>query len=258
MNDTSLRPGIDGRTIGTPWLRPELVAPPGEILAVVTVVIGPFAARSAWTAWQGSSSHYLTLLLDDTRLLTGLFVEGALLAALLGFLYRRGWTPSDFKIKPGWLSCLQGVALFIAVTIGNTVTVSTLLGIIFALQTTYHTLIAFVMANSPHLQHHSVRVSWSVLVAAMVLNAFFEEMTCMGYAFNQFAARRGPFFALLLTVLLRMSCHTYQGPVHMLGIGVVFTIFGLWYWRTRNLWPLIAGHALLDLFSTALLKFFFS
>jgi hypothetical protein len=31
---------------------------------------------------------------------------------------------------------------------------------------------------------------------------------------------------LLLTVLLRMSCHTYQGPVHMLGIGMVFLLFG--------------------------------
>ena len=92
------------------------------------------------------------------------------------------------------------------------------------------------------------------LIAAMIFNAFFEELTCMGYAFTQFAAKRGPLFALFLTVILRMSCHSYQGPVHMLGIGVVFLLAGLVYWRTRNLWPLVIAHALIDIFSSALVK----
>jgi membrane protease YdiL (CAAX protease family) len=97
-------------------------------------------------------------------------------------------------------------------------------------------------------------LSWGVMVAAMVLNAFLEEIVCTSYAFNQFAAKRGPLFALLLVVLLRMACHTYQGPVHMLGIGAVFFVFGAWYGWRRNVWTIVFAHALIDLASMSFLK----
>jgi len=88
----------------------------------------------------------------------------------------------------------------------------------------------------------------------MFLNAYFEELTCTAYIFAQFAAKKGPLFALILTVALRMSCHTYQGVLSCLGIGAVFLVSGLWYWRTRNLWILILSHALLDIGSIGLVK----
>jgi membrane protease YdiL (CAAX protease family) len=184
-------------------------------------------------------------------------VESGIFAALLWFLHRRGWTVGDFKIRPTVLSTLQGIPLFVAVLAGNFIVVATLLSVIFLLQLVNPSLRDFFLGNIPHPAPHSIHVGWAVLIGTMVLNAFFEEMTCMGYAFNQFAAKRGPVFALIVTVVLRMACHTYQGPIHMLGIGMVFTIFGLWYWYARNLWPLIAAHAFLDLFSTGLMKIFF-
>ena len=263
MTDSSFRPDAtpplhgEERNVDTRWLRGELVAPWWEIAAILLVVIGPFAGRSIWMAFQGSSSHFINLLLTNSRLLSGAIIESALLAALLGYLRWRGWTAHDFKIKPGWLSTLEGIPLFVAVLAANFVTVSTLFALIFVLQSTYNSLYAFLLAYNPQPEFHSIHVGWILLIGTMILNAFFEEMTCMGYAFNQFAAKRGPFFALVVTVSVRMSCHIYQGPVHMLGIGMVFLIFGLWYWYTRNLWPLIAGHALLDIASTGLMKIFF-
>jgi uncharacterized protein len=254
-DDIPLSESIGGER--EPWLRPELVAPWWEITAVIVVLIGAFAGRSTWMALHGSSSHYVNLLLTNSRLLTTVGIESGIFAVMLGFLRWRGWTLLDFKIKPDWWSSLQGFLLFLAVTIGNSVTVTCLFVLVFVLQTSFGHFIPFILANSPHLKPHSIDVGWGVLIGSMILNAFFEEMTCMGYAFNQFAAKRGPFFALLLTVLLRMSCHTYQGPVHMLGIGMVFLLFGLWYWRTRNLWPLIVAHASLDICSTGFVKLFF-
>jgi membrane protease YdiL (CAAX protease family) len=238
-------------------LRAELVASWWEIAAVLAVVIGPFAGRSTWMALHGSSSHYMNLLLTNSRLLNGIAMEGAILAGLLGYLHWRGWRPLDFKSKPDGWSSFQSFFLFVAVMIGNFMTVVTLLVIVFTLQTSFAQFLPFVRANSPHLKPHSIDVGWIILIGTMILNAFFEEITCMSYAFNQFAAKRGPLFALLLTVLLRMSCHTYQGPIHMLGIGTVFLIFGLWYWRTRNIWTLILAHALLDLASTSFVKLIF-
>jgi membrane protease YdiL (CAAX protease family) len=263
VTDLSFRPEVPPPLASTTpladrrWLRPELVASWGEIAAVLLVVIGLFAGRSTWMAFHGSSANFVYLLLNNTRLLGGAAVESGLLAALLGFLHCRGWTPQDFKIKPAWLSSLEGCLLFPAVFVGNLLVVTTLFMTLFILQSTYHSLYGFLLVNSPRPEFHSIHVSWIILIGTMVLNAFYEEMTCMGYAFNQFAAKQGPFFALILTVCLRMACHTYQGPVHMLGIGMVFTIFGLWYWYSRNLWPLIAGHALLDIASTGLMKLIF-
>ncbi len=240
-----------------PWLRAGLAAPWWEIIVVIALVIGPFAGRSIWMAFHGSSTHYINLLLTNHRLLSGMAVESGIFAALLWFLHRRGWTIGDFKIRPGILSTLEGIPLFLAVLAGNFIVVTTLLLVLFFLQLADPSVHGFFLSNFPHPAPHSVHVGWFVLIAAMILNAFFEEMTCMGYAFNQFAAKRGPVFALIVTVVLRMACHTYQGLVHMLGIGMVFTIFGVWYAYTRNLWPLIAAHAFLDIFSTGLMKIFF-
>lgn len=240
------------------WLRPELVAPWRVIILVALILIGPFAWRSTSAALQGSSHNYVDLLMSNSRLLfTGVF-EGLLLAGFLGFLHWRGWKRADFKIKMTVWGSFQAILLLILTELGNGVTVLGLTVWLFSMQTQYATFLSYLIANNPHLKHHSIEVSWPVLIVTMILNAFFEELICMGYFFNQFAAKQGPLFALLLTVLLRMSCHTYQGPVHILGIGVLFSIYGLWYWQTRNLWPLIVAHALLDLGSVGLLKTIYS
>jgi membrane protease YdiL (CAAX protease family) len=116
---------------------------------------------------------------------------------------------------------------------------------------------AYVVAHSPRLKDlHAGQLSWPVLIVAMILNAFLEEIICTAYAFCQFAARNGPAFAVLLTVVLRAACHTYQGAVHACGIGAAFLIYALWYWRTRNLWTLIVAHAVLDLTSLSAVKIF--
>lgn len=240
------------------WLRRELVAPWRVILLVAAVLVGPFAWRSTSAALRGSSHNYVDMLMSNSRLLfTGAF-EGLLLAGFLGFLHWRGWKRADFKIQMTAWGSFQAIPLLILTELGNGVTVLGLTVWLFSMQTQYATLLSYLLANSPHPQHHSIEVSWPVLIVTMVLNAFYEELICMGYLFNQFAAKQGPLVALLLTVLLRMSCHTYQGPVHVLGVGVLFFIYGLWYWQTRNLWPLIAAHALLDLGAVFLLKTFYS
>ena len=93
-----------------------------------------------------------------------------------------------------------------------------------------------------------------MLILFSILNAYFEELVFMGYAFNQFAAKRGPAIALGAVLALRIAVHAYQGFAHAAGIGAVFLIFGLWYWTTRRLGSLIVAHALIDIGSLGLLK----
>ena len=104
-----------------------------------------------------------------------------------------------------------------------------------------HGLAPALLADSPHLRPHSIDVTWAVIFIASIVNAYMEELVFMGYAFNQFAARRGVLAALFGVALLRMLLHTYKGPAEMLGLAAFSFVFGIAYWQLRRLWPLICA-----------------
>jgi len=226
-------------------------------VVAVAVIIGFSTAISSWQAWHGSSHDYMFDLLTNGRMVRTLTMESAILGVLFVHLHRRGWRAADLRIRPTWRGSGQGLLLIPGMLLANSITVVAGLLIFFAIQSRFGNLSAFVVANGLHMKPHSLHVAWLALIPALVLNGFFEEITCMGYAFNQFAAKRGPLFALVVTVMLRMSCHTYQGAIHALGIGAAFFVSGLVYWWTRNLWPLIMAHIVVDLLSFAAVKFIF-
>jgi membrane protease YdiL (CAAX protease family) len=237
------------------WLRPELVASWGEFAGVLLVLLAPFIVLSAWGAWHGSAERYMQTILSDRRLLENGLIEAGLLGLGLVYLNRRGWKPADLRIRPGWVDTFLGFLLDPVTMVANSCVVVTLYLVWFAVQRGDGGFSHFVFSrNSEITQINAAQLSWTVGIAAMVLNAFYEEIICTSYAFNQIAARRGPAVALAVIVPLRMACHTYQGPVHMLGIGAVFFVFGLFYWWRRNVWMLIVAHALIDIGSLSLLK----
>ena len=237
-----------------PFVRPELVARWQEIVGVLVVFLGPFAFMSARAASRGSQHRYLEIFFSDRTLLINGAIESAILGLALFYFHRRGWRPSDLRFRPGFWSSVQGAALYPLALIAHGLAVIALYGSLFLSQHRYATFGQFIATQIPIQHLHAGKLSWSVLVPAMVLNAFLEEILCMGYAFTQFAEKMGPRAGLLLIVALRALMHVYQGPVQALGIGATFLIFGLWYWRTRNLWTLIFAHALLDTSSLALFK----
>jgi membrane protease YdiL (CAAX protease family) len=238
-----------------PFLRPSLIAPWREIAAVLLVLLAPFVALSAFGASHGSQNHFVQSFLSNRALLLNGATEASILGLGLVYLHWRGWTPADLCIHPGLWSTLQAFGLAPLTLFANGLVVFALFLVLFLHQHRYPTFLQFIFASSPQMAHlHAQDLSWIVLIAAMVLNAFLEEIICTAYAFNQFAAKLGPAPGVLLTVLLRMACHTYQGFVHAAGIGAVFFIFTLWYLRTRNLWTLIFAHALIDFSSLGAVK----
>ena len=237
-----------------PFLRPGLIGSWREITGVLFLLLLPFIVTSAIGAWHGSQAHYVQAFLTNRILLLNGAAEAAILGLGLVYFHRRGWTPGDLRIRPGIVSSLQGIALIPLTLLANGLVVVTLLWIFFLCQHQQPSFPAYVLASNPQISHIHVDLSWSVLIVAMFLNAFLEEVVCTAYAFTQFASKLGPAPGLALTVLLRALCHIYQGPVHALGIAMVFLILTLWYWRTRNLWTLIFAHALIDLSSLGALK----
>jgi membrane protease YdiL (CAAX protease family) len=239
------------------WLRPALVRSWTEFVVVAALAMALPIRNSTVAALHGSSSRFMQIFLSDSKLEWSIFIEGILLALFLVYLHWRGWKPADLRIRLGWLTTAEGLGLFVVCQVVVSIVVGGLIGIVFALQSTWHTFPQFLLTMMPHIAPHSLHVSWLSIVVAMVVNAFFEEVVCMGYIFNQLAARRGPVVALAGTVFLRAACHTYQDPIHLAGIAVLFTLYGAFYWYGRKLWPLIFAHLLLDIMSMSALKLIF-
>lgn len=250
-------PAIPHAAASREWLRPALVRSWGEFILVAAAALALFIRNSTVAALHGSSSNFMQAILADAKLGWYVVIESLLLAAFLFYLHWRGWKPADLRIGISWLTTAEGLGLFLFCQVAISTVIIGLFVLIYALQTTTPLFADFLSRMVPHIPPHSLHVSWLAIIAAMVVNAFLEEITCMGYVFNQLAARRGPVVALVVTVFLRVACHTYQDPVHLAGIAVLFTLYGLFYWYVRKLWPLIFAHLLLDIVSMSALKVLF-
>ena len=235
------------------WLQPPLIASWPEIILVMGFTTGLFLLNSIWAYLHGSSTHFFQLLLSDRRLADMIAREGALLGLMLLYLRRRGWTPADFRVRINLSGTLLGLGLPLPTMLANALTLATLFVLAYLLGG-YAGLMELVTANRPELTPHTVHVTWLAIVVACIVNAYLEEITCTAYFFSQVAARYGPFAALLLTDMMRMSFHIYQGALHMLGIGAVFLVLNGCYWWTRNLWPLVLGHTLIDIIGMGAVK----
>ena len=257
MEDVHLSETVDANFEREPWLRPALVAPWWEIALVLTVMLGPFAYSSIHYAIRANSPDYISHMLTNRAFLHLVAPESGLLALLFFYLRWRGWTTRDFRVRPGWKGTLA-VPVLIVVAMGANVITAMTLKIWVVWQAPHpHGMLAAFIAQSPHIPHHSIDVGWFLIFFGSIINAFLEEIVFMGYAFNQFAARRGFVFALMCMVFLRMLLHTYKGPIEMLGIAAFSFVFGFAYRHLGRLWPLILAHACIDIGAFAALKIFF-
>ncbi len=239
------------------WLRPELVAPWWEIVLVLCVMLGPFAWSAVNHMLHGADLTLIEKFINTRRLTQNTALEAGLLAAFFFYLRWRGWRPADFKIRIDLPGTLLAVPLEIAASLANLGAIAILTFAILELASHPQGLLASYIASSPQVHPHHIDLSWTVLIVSSIVNAYLEELTFMGYAFNQFAAKRNPLFALLVMVFLRMLLHTYKGPVGMLGIGAFSFVYGIAYLKLRRLWALILAHILTDAMAFAAFKLLF-
>lgn len=84
------------------------------------------------------------------------------------------------------------------------------------------------------------------IVVTSVVNPVFEEFLWLGYGVARLADRIGLRAAAVLSILLRLGVHTYQGPWAVLGVLPLALAFTWYYGRIRRLWPVNVAHVLLD------------
>lgn len=160
---------------------------------------------------------------------------------LLYFIFFfRGWNIADLKITLTWKSTKEGVVLLIV----------TFLIVHFVLYGALYLgkiLRPDLVANSSHVSELKEHPAWELVVSAIIINAFFEQMICISYAFNQIAAKTSPFVAIAGVTFLRLAYHTWQSFIPLLGTVAAFVLYGVWYSVSQKVWPLIFTQIIFDL-----------
>lgn len=90
---------------------------------------------------------------------------------------------------------------------------------------------------------------WTIpmLVIAAFGNAILEEVVMVGYLFVRWAQAGWSVLAVLVvSALVRGSYHLYQGWGGFIGNVVMGLAFGLFFLRTRRVWPLVVAHGIID------------
>ena len=87
----------------------------------------------------------------------------------------------------------------------------------------------------------------SIVLLLLAVVPFFEEIIVRGYLTTEFEHLTGSiWFATIASVLLQASYHVYQGWISAIALFFLFSVFGIYYARTKRLFAVIVAHGAVD------------
>jgi membrane protease YdiL (CAAX protease family) len=204
-------------------------APLSEAIGVVLVCFGwfIFSSLQAASSWHpGSAAGFSNTSLDAI-----LATELILASMALLLLWGRGYPLPMLVPQPSWRGALAGLLLCGCAVLAH--------NLLMPLLPQYATTpIAEMLA--------STKVSWSSIIPLAVVNGTYEEVFLLGYLMRGLR-RFGASTSLGIALVVRMLYHTYQGPVGVVSVMAVGLVFGLYFQRKGQLFPVVLAHIVLDL-----------
>jgi membrane protease YdiL (CAAX protease family) len=211
-----------------------------EFLVVVTWAFGlPIFSSIMSLGTPGSSA---VPVFNNAQLLGTIIFEVIQLGFLSWFLHIRGWTLEKFGLTFSWTGTLMGVALLVA-------TYGLIAGVQQLAQGVFGYDLQAAIERAPKVDKE---LSMQLVFLVSVVNGIFEELFVAGYIITALTARRGMWVAINVSVVVRLLYHLYQGPIGVLTIVPMGLLYGYLYSRTRQLWPLVVAHVLLDVIALSL------
>jgi membrane protease YdiL (CAAX protease family) len=210
-----------------------------EFLVVVTWAFGlPIFASimSLGTGGAGAATGG-SLVFNNSALLNILVFELIQAAFLIWFLRIRAWTPEKFGLSITWRGTGAGWLVFLGTYLLFT-GAQFMAGL--ALPDTMQSAAQRYPTADPHL-------SMELVFLTSTVNGIFEELFVTGYIVTALAATRGVWTAINVSTVVRLLYHLYQGPIGVVTIVPMGLLYGYVFARTRQLWPLIVAHVLIDL-----------
>lgn len=215
--------------------------PPGvEFLVVVCGAFGMpiFSSILSLSAGGGGAPAGVGGVVFNDAVLIGIVVFELVQAAfLVWFLHVRGWTLEKVGLRITWRGTGMGWLL--------------LLGTYVLAMVAQHlaslALPAQMQAGVEQYPVSDPNVNMQLVFIASTVNGMFEEMFVAGYIITALREARGVWTAINVSTVVRLLYHLYQGPVGVVTIVPMGILYGFVYARTRQLWPLIFAHVLIDI-----------
>lgn len=214
-----------------PWPDPlRRLSSRSEFLIVIGSTFGVnFGLFLVGLAQQGIQ---IRIEFDDARLLWLLGYEVVIGTLLAVFLYVRGWRRADLNLRITRQTFGMAGFLFAGFY---------LYGLVMGLAAN-----AFGVADVFTQISFQGSIGLPVTFLVSVINPIFEETLTIAYVMKVLSPQ-GAAFAVGTSALLRLVAHAYQGPLATVVVFPLGIAFAIVYWRTRELWPLVLTHGLIDL-----------
>lgn len=206
-----------------------------EFLVVVTWAFGlPIFASIMSLGVPGDSA---VPVFTNAELLGTIIFEVIQLGFLTWFLRIRGWTLEKFGLSFSWRGTAAGVVLL-------ALTYALIIGAQHLAQIMFDYDLEAAAARAPKVDPD---LSMQLVFLVSVVHGIFEELFVAGYIITSLTARRGMWTAINVSVVVRLLYHLYQGPIGIMTAVPMGLLYGYVYSRTRQLWPLVVAHVLVDL-----------
>ena len=196
------------------------------IVAFAIPIVGSLAYLS-----PEETLHYSSAGLWSTAI-----IEILTLGGLGSLLHIRDWSLRDIGCEPSGRLTVLGIVLF-AVSYPTCLLITGIVG-------------RFVPAADQRLSSLVAEgLSVPAVVALSVVNPVYEEILVLGYVFTAFEKISNSSTAFAVSVAIRTSYHLYEGPAGAVGVLAVGLIFTFFFYKRRQLWPVVVAHGLWDLWA---------
>jgi len=196
---------------------------PAEFCLVLLIGFGLFIIVQIWNVVHSEHAE-----INNFGMTACVIIELLVLVPVLWIGRIRGWSLGTFGLKISWKGTGAGILLFIFAE---------------AAMSGSGMLMQLIHPVQPRYVVTGATVPFILLLS--LINPVFEEVLEAGYIIHSLQ-RFGIWPAILAGAVFRAFYHLWYGVNTALCLFAFAVVFGIAYWRWRQLWPLIVAHALSD------------
>ena len=211
-----------------------------EFLVVVSWAFGLPIFASIMALGTGGEVTAATggkLVFDNAALVNVVVFEVVQSVFLVWFLKVRGWTLEKLGLVFTWRGTGWGWMLL----------VTTYVMAMGVQAIADWTIPAQMHAAAQQFPAADKNLSMELVFLTSTVNGIFEEVFVAGYIITALRDTRGVWTAINISTVVRLLYHLYQGPLGIMTVVPVGLLYGYFFARTRQLWPLVLAHVLLDI-----------
>ncbi|WP_037028460.1 CPBP family intramembrane glutamic endopeptidase [Psychromonas aquimarina] len=200
-----------------------------EFFTVILIGFGYLTLSSLEFAFTASNQQ---VVFSNSGLEFLMVYETIVLLFLGVFLYSRGWKFHWLGLKPYKTDPIVGIGIALFSYLSYVIV--------------YELFLYFTSAGINE-DVFSGNLDLLYVIIISIINPIFEEVLVCGYVISYFKQSSKSFwFAINVSLLIRLSYHLYQGTVGVLSIIPLGLVFTYWFAKTGRLWPVIIAHILFD------------